>query len=878
MLSIRRTNAGWAVAVIMLLFSLAALIVVAGPSAPVVGASAPTGGEVAAVRFQQVSSPRRESAPYEPGPPPRTGPASVFRALIDPVWGNNVRANTDTQSPNRAQQEPSIAINPLNPLNVVAAAKDERAGVNTKQIWIYTSTDGGASWINQIFPHQTPLPGFSSDPVVKFTDDGICYVTSLPYGSGSVGIQVAKSTDGGITFSTGTRVTTNGGADKEWMWIDNFPTSPYYHRMYVAWMDFAPGFRVTYSTDRGQTWVQSPLGQSAYQFPMPIVYPNGDLAVMYADFSTLENVRSTSGGTTWSTSQTIGPYVSANCPSDNSGCGIWRNPSVPVIAVNPLNGNAVVAWADGSDGTAKIEYVLGTNNGTTWGTPQMLAPPGVANTYQVQPWVEADEAGTFHAIWLDDRENPDTSIFNVFYSQSTDDGQTWSTASRISTASFDLRIGIPSNYGRAAGDYINVTAYSGNVYAAWTDTRSGTGEDIYVVRGIMGGGTPTPSPTGTPPTNTPTRTATATSTASSTSTRTNTPLPTNTAPPSNTAMPSNTPTNVPPSQTSTPSNPTVTATACTLQFTDVPPGSTFYENILCLACRGIINGYNTGCETGNPCFKPGNNVTRGQLAKIVSNSAGFSEPAGAQQFEDVPPGHTFYDFVWRLADRGIINGYPCGGPGEPCAPPDNLPYFRPNANVTRGQISKIVAEAAGLTQPAGAQQFEDVPPGHTFYDYIWRLTSLGIMQGYPCGGPGEPCVDPNFLPYFRPGASATRGQASKIVANTFFPGCKTPVSACEGIPPSVNMQITPGNCELADTTFVFVGSGFSANESVGVYLTDPDGAIFGAPFQVETDGNGVTDAVVFSTLQNYPPGTWTLTMEGVISQRTAFGYFRLLSP
>jgi hypothetical protein len=236
-----------------------------------------------------------------------------------------------------------------------------------------------------------------------------------------------------------------------------------------------------------------------------------------------------------------------------------------------------------------------------------------------------------------------------------------------------------------------------------------------------------------------------------------------------TATPTNTPTQTPTStETSTPMP---TATSCPIQFTDVPQGSTFYANIRCLACRGIVGGYTTGCETGSPCFKPGNLVTRGQLAKIVANSAGFSEPAGAQQFEDVPVGSTFFEFVWRLADRGIVTGYPCGGAGEPCVPPGNLPYFRPNANVTRGQISKIVAEAAGLTQPPGAQQFEDVPPGHTFYDYIWRLTSLGYMNGYPCGGAGEPCVPPDNLPYFRPGSSATRGQASKIVANTFFPGC-----------------------------------------------------------------------------------------------------------
>jgi hypothetical protein len=212
-----------------------------------------------------------------------------------------------------------------------------------------------------------------------------------------------------------------------------------------------------------------------------------------------------------------------------------------------------------------------------------------------------------------------------------------------------------------------------------------------------------------------------------------------------------------------------------LQFTDVEEGSTFYEDIRCLACRGIINGYTTGCETGNPCFRPGNLVTRGQLAKIVSNSAGFFEPVGSQQYEDVLPGSTFYDFIWRLTQRGLVNGYPCGGPGEPCGDPE-LPYFRPNANVTRGQLAKIVANAAGLTEPVTGQQYEDVEVGSTFYEFIGRLTALGVINGYPCGGLGEPCGDPE-LPYFRPGANATRGQASKIVANTFFPGCVTPFRA-----------------------------------------------------------------------------------------------------
>jgi hypothetical protein len=205
--------------------------------------------------------------------------------------------------------------------------------------------------------------------------------------------------------------------------------------------------------------------------------------------------------------------------------------------------------------------------------------------------------------------------------------------------------------------------------------------------------------------------------------------------------------------------------SCNISFTDVPVGSTFYPYIHCLACLGIINGYPDGT------FKPNANVTRGQLSKIVANSAGFNDAQPNQMFQDVPVGSTFQVFIGRLASRGYINGYACGGAGEPCVPPGNLPYFRPNANATRGQISKIDANAAGFSDTPSGQQFQDVPVGSTYYTYTFRLVSRTIMAGYACGGAGEPCVPPGNLPYFRPNNNATRGQTSKIVSGTFFPDC-----------------------------------------------------------------------------------------------------------
>jgi hypothetical protein len=120
-----------------------------------------------------------------------------------------------------------------------------------------------------------------------------------------------------------------------------------------------------------------------------------------------------------------------------------------------------------------------------------------------------------------------------------------------------------------------------------------------------------------------------------------------------------------------------------------------------------------------------------------------------------------------------MNGYPCGSP-EPCVPPGNLPYFRPNANATRGQLAKIDANAAGYQDPPSGHSFQDVPVGSTFYTYTQRLIGRGVMSGYTCGGTGEPCVPPANLPYFRPNANVTRGQTSKIVANTFYPNCQAP--------------------------------------------------------------------------------------------------------
>jgi hypothetical protein len=167
----------------------------------------------------------------------------------------------------------------------------------------------------------------------------------------------------------------------------------------------------------------------------------------------------------------------------------------------------------------------------------------------------------------------------------------------------------------------------------------------------------------------------------------------------------------------------------------VYPSDHFYESVRYLYCIGAITGYHDNT------FRPYNNTTRGQLTRVVVLGFGLDiyEPA-QPTFSDVPATHTFYLYIETAVHNGIISGYADG-------------TFRPENNVTRGQLAKIVVEAADwpLLNPP-TPQFSDVPRNHAFYRYIETAYSHRIVTGYVDGT-------------FRPGNNATRAQISTIVYN-----------------------------------------------------------------------------------------------------------------
>ncbi|MFL5732141.1 MAG: S-layer homology domain-containing protein, partial [Chloroflexia bacterium] len=123
--------------------------------------------------------------------------------------------------------------------------------------------------------------------------------------------------------------------------------------------------------------------------------------------------------------------------------------------------------------------------------------------------------------------------------------------------------------------------------------------------------------------------------------------------------------------TYTPPNPT---------FTDVPESNAFYSYIETAYHHDIISGYT--CGTNCLEFRPGNNVTRAQLTKIVVLAENWEiTPPSVATFRDVPVGDTFFGYVETAYSHSIISGYDCG---------TGCLEFRPGNNATRGQISKIV--------------------------------------------------------------------------------------------------------------------------------------------------------------------------------------------
>ncbi len=164
----------------------------------------------------------------------------------------------------------------------------------------------------------------------------------------------------------------------------------------------------------------------------------------------------------------------------------------------------------------------------------------------------------------------------------------------------------------------------------------------------------------------------------------------------------------------------------------VSAASEFVTYAQVLADNGVITAQST--EAG---FRLGNNITRAELSKVVANLGAYTptECAG-DVYSDV--GSKLGDlcgYVEALADAGVVS--------------TSSATFRPSANVTRAEMVKMLLGALGETP-------SDVSAGYM------DLGGLGDLAGYVNRANEIGCAAD--ASYFRPNATASRGEAFKIAA------------------------------------------------------------------------------------------------------------------
>ncbi|HYL97965.1 MAG TPA: sialidase family protein, partial [Blastocatellia bacterium] len=263
--------------------------------------------------------------------------------------GQNIRVNDPLADiTGRTHSETSIATNGFSIDETYNSSSDGFGSGYS------VSMDGGSSFVTNQIPTQTG--GFNiGDPVLSVGPAGEYYHSQIAQAgldgqtTGESIVEVSKSTDGGLTFSSPVDAATVVAnvidqQDKPWNTTDRWPSSPFKGNVYVSWTDFSAftgiSIQLARSTDGGASFEApveiSPQGRTAaVQGSMPAVAPNGNLFVAYIDLAsqplpTIKVAQSTDGGVHFSAPQIA---AALNSVGEMTGAdGVHAN-SFPAIAI-----------------------------------------------------------------------------------------------------------------------------------------------------------------------------------------------------------------------------------------------------------------------------------------------------------------------------------------------------------------------------------------------------------------------------------------------------------------------------------------------------------------------------------------------------------------
>ena len=387
---------------------------------------------------------------------------------------------------NRGPNEPAIAVDPKNPLRIVAGSNQDN---------VYTSQDGGRTWQENYLTSPFNVRG---DPVTVVDTTGAFYFFHLSDSINGHGYFldriVAQRLDANASaWTTGVGIGYNppkAGQDKPWATVDLRTNA-----IYLTWTRFdvygstsptdSSNILFSKSTDRGETWT-APLrlnqvaGNAADQgFTVegatPAVGPNGEIYVSWMGPQGLTFDRSLDNGQTWLSQDVVADSMSAGW--DLTIPGLIRANGFPITAADASNGayrgTVYICWSDQRSGPTDTDIWLrkSTDGGLTWSSRKRVNddPPG---RHQFFPSMSVDPATGY--IWLafyDRREHPASDSVTDVYLACSKDGGTTFVNFRISAAPFKTW----PNWDAFLGDYMNISAVKGVVRPIWIRPDSVSG-------------------------------------------------------------------------------------------------------------------------------------------------------------------------------------------------------------------------------------------------------------------------------------------------------------------------------------------------------------------------------------------------------------------
>jgi len=399
---------------------------------------------------------------------------ATIRAPGEIVFEPNVRVD-DSGSSTKEQTYPAIAVDADG--NIYAAWNDRRN--NRDDIYFTKSTDGGTTFgpnlkVNDSSKNKRKFPSIAVDP------RGNIYVAWHDERSGSRDIYFAKSTDGGMTFGTNTRVDDTGASAS----AQSIPSLSIIvdmnENIYLAWYDNRNGNNDIYfakSTDGGATFEPSVrvddtgASISVQAKPSVAIGSNGDIYVTWHDKRNgsfdIYFAKSADGGATF------GPNIRV----DDSGTA-YRDQFDPRVVVDKEE-NIYVIWHDYRHRDHDIYFAKSTDGGDSFGANVRVDDTAFSTSFQLDPAIALDRGGNIYTAWHDKRNGN----YDIYFAKSTDGGATFGSNIRVDDT------GAADSLQRSVAITVDI---SGNIYVIWHDDRNGNFDIYFAMATEVSPLTPTP--------------------------------------------------------------------------------------------------------------------------------------------------------------------------------------------------------------------------------------------------------------------------------------------------------------------------------------------------------------------------------------------------